>query len=228
MGTCKGFFTVGLDANGLLQARFRQRLLQTESVDATTGPMATCHVALSSASWAVLLRTTTQLLHGTSTEYGPVSAGQPVIFHLPGIGTGLDGHADEAAEERMEAPHAPENSSARALAEVTGGDDETNDSGADQGVKMPAAKQGRTLKSARKSIAEFKERLVAGQVEQEPDQATEETEGDIDRNRPAASRAASQEGVRDGQGGAAHGAVPTPKKDMPAPSRASRRLEARR
>ena len=228
MEQIRRYSTVDLDANALLQARFRQRLLQTEPVDATTGPMASCHVALPSASWAVLLRTTSQLLHGTSTEYGHVSAGQPVIFHLPGIDTGRDGPADETADERMEAPHTPENSSARALAEVTGRDDDANDSAADQGVKGLAARQGRTPKSARKSITEFKERLVAGKVEQEPDQATEETEGDLDRSRPAASRAASQEGVRDGQGGAAHGAVPTPKKDMPAPSRASRRLEARR
>ncbi|CAL8466575.1 g6111 [Coccomyxa elongata] len=219
----------GLDANALLQARFRQRLLHTDSFYARAGPMAPCHVALPSGSWAVLLRTTAQLLQGTGTAHGYVSAGKPVIFHLPGEEKIRSGPADETVGEHIEAPHAPENGSARVSADVTGRGDHANGSAADQGVKVLVSEQ--RSKVARKSIGEFREQLLRGQIEQEPDQATEEADGDSDISRRAASRegtAGPQEKVGDGQGGAAHGAVSTPKKDMPAPSRVSRRLEARR
>lgn len=231
-GQIKGHSAAGLDANALLQARFRQRLLQREPVNATAGPMVPCHVALSSATWAVLLRTTAQLLHGTSTDHGHVSAGQPVIFHLPGDEKARNGaDADEAVGERMRAPHAVEHGSAGALADVRIRGEDASGSPADQRVKTLLPKQGRIPKVARKSIREFREQLLTGQVEQEPDQGTAGADGDSDWSKGAASRegaTASQEDIRAGQAGAVHGAVPTPKKDMPAPSRASRRLEARR
>ncbi len=192
--------------------------------------MAPCIVALPSASWGELLRTTALLLQGTGTARGYVSAGKPVMFHLPYEENIRSGPADEAVGERREAHHAPENGSARVSADVTGRGDEANGSAADQGVKVLDSKQ-RSSKVARKSIREFREQLLRGQVEQEPDQGTEQANGDSDQSRQAASRegtAGSQEKAGDGQGGAAHGAVTTPKKDMPAPSRVSRRLEARR
>ena len=236
------------DAKAILQPRFRRRLQPEKRDLLVSQPMSHRQVSLPSATWAGLLQTLTDLIKGSSR--GPengrqLSAGETVTIQLPTEELGQNGGAEETVGERLpREASAPEGGTADAPGTPNRTKEGQQAALPDRAARVPLPRRGRLApKVARKSTREPPHGLPAreesAQLQTAPEEVTarapdiaDEAEMPTQDRRRVSSLEGTAEvdrGMEDGGKGDAVGETAAmPKKDAHAPSRVSRRLEARR
>ena len=234
----------------MLQPRFRQRL-QLEQLRHPNGhTKGHRQVTLQNATWAALLQTLTDLIKGPnrgSENAAQLSAGESVTLQLPAEEMDATSAAEETVGERLPELKLPGGSIAGAPGGAIDAEPKRTAAAHDQAEKLPPSpptRRGRRdPKVARKCIPEFVDQPPSqddsAQGQSEPTQATEGASGAAQETGGTAQEkghGSSAEGAAEVDRGGANGEKGvkaeetgrTPRKDAHVPSRASRRLEARR
>lgn len=239
------------DAQALLKPRFKQRLLQQEQLaDVSSQPILPRQVAVPCATWAALLKTLTDLLGGPGRGFEPGRQPvvlQPVTLQLPAAKAAAQScAADEVVAESAKGSEGPADEPARELSEGQGLAKENT--APDEAMAVPAVappRRGRPSRAssrlrqaapggggARSAELQTQPESAVAAVAPDNDEDTNTTVHDLEGGAGTAAAAAAEPEEDAARGGAAEGGAAevasTPKKGVPARSRASRRLEARR